>query len=300
MNKFSHQAFALSFFIAAALCGCQSTGQQVASAANGQSQLKKFAEGVVSTGEDYGPAFSGDAKTVYFVRRKQERRSASILVSQLENGIWGAPKIAPFSGEFHDVEPYLSPDGSKLFFSSKRPLEGTNPKKSFDLWFVEKSSAGWGTPQRLAEPVNTDGYENYPAVSSSGTLYFGSTRPGGRGGVDLYRARLVNGRYAEPENLGELLNTSGDDADPYIAPDESYLIFSSTRPGGLGEGDLYVSFNRKGLWTAPRHLGDKVNSSEWDYTPLVSPDGKVFYFSRGWGDIYQIDVKTLNLKLKGR
>jgi Tol biopolymer transport system component len=262
--------------------------------------LKKFAGGVVSTGEDYGPAFTGDAKTVYFARRKQERRSASILVSQLENGKWSAPKVANFSGEFHDVEPFISPDGSKLFYTSKRPPEGTTPKKDFDLWVVEKTAAGWGVPKRLPEPVNSDGYENYPAVSSAGTLYFGSARAGGRGGVDLYRAKSVNGQYAAPENLGDLLNTSGDDADPYIAPDESYLIFSSTRPGGLGEGDLYISYNRQGVWTAPRHLGEKVNSSEWDYTPLIAPDGKSLYFSRGWGDIYQIDLKALNLDLKSR
>ena len=94
----------------------------------------------------------------------------------------------------------------------------------------------------------------------------------------------------------DAISTSGNEADPYIAPDESYIIFSSVRAGGLGEGDLYISFNQKGKWTAPRSLGPTVNTSDYEYTPLVSPDKKHFFFSRGWGDIYQVELGALQLK----
>lgn len=259
-----------------------------------KNKSQKLAEGVISTGEDYGPAFTVDGNTLYFTRRTEGRKSAAILVSQLEGATWSAPQVAPFSGKYYDVEPFISPDGSRFFFASKRPIEGDTPNKDFDLWVMEKTSNGWGSPKPLTT-VNAPGYDNYPSVATNGTLYFGSSRDGSRG-IDLYRARLVNGQYETPQNLGDVINSEKSDADPYIAPDESYLIFASSRPGGLGEGDLYISFNRNGNWTAPRSLGELVNSPDWDYTPLISRDGQTFFFSRGWGDIYRIPLSALNLK----
>lgn len=246
--------------------------------------MKTFAEGVI-TGEDYGLALAPDEKTTYFARRNADRSSAHIYFSRQENGKWSAPQLAEFSGQFFDDEPFFSADGTKLFFASMRPLEGTTAKRDVDLWVLEKTPQGWGVPKPLGEPVNSSSYDNYPSVSTKGTLYFGSEREGGRGGVDLYRARLVNGKYLAPENLGATINTDKHDADPYIAPDESYLIFSSSRDGGLGEGDLYISFRRGDDWTPPRSLGPKVNSPEWDYAQIVGRDGRWLYFSRGWGGV---------------
>jgi Tol biopolymer transport system component len=131
--------------------------------------------------------------------------------------------------------------------------------------------------------------------AADGTLYFASVRGNGRKDNDLYRSRLVNGEYQKPENLGNVINTNVTEADPFIAPDQSYLIFSSDREGGAGEGDLYISFNQNGKWTAPQPLGSNINTAEYEYTPLVSADGKTFYFSRGWGEIFETDVSVLNL-----
>jgi hypothetical protein len=131
-------------------------------------------------------------------------------------------------------------------------------------------------------------------VAKDGTLYFASVRIEGRKDNDLYRSRFVNGKYQKAENLGEI-NTPATEADPFVAPDGSYLIICSDRPGSESEeGDLYVSFNRGGKWTAPQTLGKTINTKVYEYTPLVSPDGKKFYFSRGWGDIYEIDFAALN------
>lgn len=295
MNKYQHLAAIALVLVALGCTTARQTSNSQAGAAVTSEKLKKLAEGVISTGEDYGPTFTPDGQTVYFARRINGRRSASIYVSRVEQGKWSAPQVAEFSGQFYDVEPFITPDGSKLFFASRRPVDGTTPNKEFDLWVMEKQPNGWGTPQHLPAPINSDGYENYPSVSRDGTLYFGSSRDGGQGKVDLYRAKLVNGTYSQIENLGAPINTASSDADPYIMPDESAIIFSSSRPGGLGEGDLYISFNQGGKWTEPRTLGEKVNSQDWDYTPWLSPDRKTFLFSRGWGDIYQIETSELNL-----
>jgi|GEM_PF-189148 len=258
-----------------------------------------FAEGIVNTSADeYGPAFTPDGRTIYFTRRSADRKMEHIYFSRFDGGRWGEPQVAPFSGKYFDKEPFITPDGRKLFFSSTRPVEPSAPaRKDFNLWVVERTAAGasWGEARPLGAEVNSDTYDNYPAVAANGNLYFSSTRAGGQGSNDLYRARLVNGRYAPAENLASL-NTPKSDADPYIAPDESYIIISTTREGSYGEGDLYISFNAGDRWTTPRNLGAGVNSATYEYTPLVSPDGKYLFFSRGWGDIYQLDASALPLR----
>jgi Tol biopolymer transport system component len=259
---------------------------------------KLFAESVINTDADeYGPTFTPDGQTLYFARRVNRKDSEFIVVSRFKTGKWSAPEVAEFSGKHFDKEPFVSPDGSKLFFSSKRPSDGTTPKqeRDFDLWYVERTAEGWGEPLHLGPEINTPNYENYPAVASNGNLYFASVREGGRGQNDLYRSRFVNGKYLPAESLGDAINTPYSDADPYIAPDESYLIYSASPPTGYGEGDLYISFNRNGKWTRPVTLGAKLNTSEYEYTPLVSPDGKYLFFSRGWGEIYQVEMSALNL-----
>lgn len=260
-----------------------------------------FGEGLINTDADeYGPAFSPDGGTLYFTRRVNRRDSEFIVFSRFINNRWTEPRTADFSGHFFDKEPFVSPDGRRLFFASKRPTTAGGPPNAgsdFDIWMVERTHEGnWSTPARLGAEVNTPNYENYPAVAANGNLYFASVREGGKGKNDLYRARFMNGRYMQAENLGETLNTTSSDADPYISPDEKYIIFSSDRADTRGEGDLYISYNENGRWLAPRNLGDTINTPEYEYTPLVSPDGRYLFFSRAWGEIYQIDMSVLNFQ----
>lgn len=261
---------------------------------------KLFAEGRINTAADeYGPTFTPDGRTVYFVRRVSRSGPEFIMVAHRSKGkgsAWSEPRVAEFSGQYFDKEPFVAPDGKRLFFASQRPVSGTEPKqeRDFDLWYVEKTASGWSAAKHLGLAINTPGYENYPAVMADGTLYFASVRAGGKGENDLYRARLVNGQYTQPENLVEL-NSPYTDADPYITPDGNLMIFSSNRPGSYGEGDLYVSYQRDGHWTEPHNLGPVINTKEYEYTPLISPDKKSFFFSRGWGEIYQIELTALNL-----
>ncbi|MCA1566429.1 MAG: polysaccharide deacetylase family protein [Acidobacteria bacterium] len=260
-----------------------------------------FADGVVNTSADeYGPAFTPDGRTVYFAKRSADRKMEHIYFSRFAGGRWGEQQVAPFSGKYFDKEPFVTPDGAKLFFASTRPVDASAPGRAdFNLWVVERTAgASWGEAKPLGAEVNSETYDNYPSVAANGNLYFSSTRAGGQGSNDIYRARLVGGRYATAENITSL-NTPQSDADPYIAPDESYIVISTTRTGSYGEGDLYVSFNvGGGAWTTPRNLGAKINTATYEYTPLVSPDGKYLFFSRGWGDIYQLDVSALPLLLR--
>lgn len=282
-----------------------------------------FAEGIVSTGDfESHPTFTPEGKTVYFVRSTPDFNLWTILVSHFENGKWHTPTIAPFSGQYSDADPFITSDGSRFYFISNRPVVGKS-KPDLDIWVMEKTVAGWSEPKNVGAPVNSIGSEWYPTVAANGTIYFGSDREGGKGRTDIYRSRLVNGKHAEAENLGDAINTPFNEYEPLIAPDESYLILmAGGRADGRGGFDLYISHNHNGTWTKPLNLGDKINSSGNEYSPTISPDGKYFFWTsprgfadkplekrqtyqelmnrlrsprNGLGDIYQIDLSVLRV-----
>jgi Tol biopolymer transport system component len=240
-----------------------------------------FAPGVISTGDiEFAPAFEPDGKTVYFCKGSPGlKRVMWIVVSRLSDGVWSAPEIASFSGRYSDIDPTLSPDGRRLFFASTRPTEGAEPRKDFDLWVVERRGSGWSEPRNLGGPVNSSGSESTTSVTSDGTLYFASAgRDGGRAGRRLFRSRLVDGRYQAPEPLPPPIDAGEEESNQYVAPDGGYMIFVSKRPGARDTA-VFVSRPRGSGWTEPVSLGDALNAEFSPYTPLVSPDGRSFYFT---------------------
>jgi Tol biopolymer transport system component len=289
-----------------------------------------FGEGLISTADDeLNACFAPDGKTL-FISKSVGNRMGVIVVSKFEKGKWSRPEVAEFSGRYSDYDPFISPDGSHLFFISTRPVDSreSKPKKDYDIWEVEKTKTGWGEPKNLGAPINTDKDEFYPSVASDGTLYFSALKDAGKGSFDVYRSRFVDGKYSEPENLGDAINGKTTEVDNYIAPDQSFLVFASYgRPDSLGSGDLYISYNRNGAWTPARHLGSGINSSAREYCPIGSPDGKYFFFTslrgfvdqpqakrltyqeltskmhstlNGLGNIYQVDISALSVEEKGR
>jgi hypothetical protein len=240
-----------------------------------------FAEGIITTPDfELNAAFTPDGKSVYFTKSTANLRFWTIVVSHLRDGRWTEPEVATFSGQYSDADPFISPDGSRLFYISRRP-----PREP-DIFYVDRTPAGWSEPKNLGAPVNTDAGEYYPSVAADGTLYFATIRPDSKGRNDLYRSRLVDGRYTEPENLGEPVNSRFNEGDTVVAPDQSFLILTITgRPDDLGQGDLYICRRKDGAWTEPRHLGARINSPAIEFCPILSPDGKTLFFSstRGFG-----------------
>lgn len=176
-------------------------------------------------------------------------------------------------------EPCITPDGRRLFFTVIRP-PGKEPWHS-DLYVCEKTGTGWGVPQLLPSPVNSPKSEWHASVAANGVLYFASERDGDRLRADIFRAAPVNGTYPAVEKLPAGINTEFNDSDPLIAPDESYLIFHSNRPGGFGEHDLYISFRgERGNWSTPKNMGPDINSAGWEMAPSLTPDGKFLLFTR--------------------
>jgi Tol biopolymer transport system component len=248
-----------------------------------ESAATLFAEDVFGTNAgDYGIAFAPDGDTLYFTRTLPGSLSEAIHVMRRSNDGWSEPQVAAFSGDYQEKEPYVSPDGERIYFASRRPLRGSSPKKDFDIWYVERRGDSWGEPVNLAA-VNSSFNEDYPAVAADHTLLF--TRNNGDNNVNLYVAYARNGRLLEPQDMGWPINTVYADADPLIAPDGSYFVFSSSRlfDGAQGQGDLYVVRREGDGWSEPVSLGLQVNNIGHDYGPAMSPDGLTFYFSRGFG-----------------
>jgi len=263
--------------------------------------LELFAAGTISTPEnELNAAFSPDGRTVYFTRTAGAgaARVGTIFVSRaLRDGRWSKPAVATFSGRSSDYDPFVSPDGARIFFISNRPESGSAPKSDFDIWFAERAGDGWSAPRNAGAAINSKGDELYPAVASNGTLYFSSCgRADSLGRCDLYRSRLREGHYLPPENLGDVVNSPASETDATIAPDESYLVFAAYgRADAIGDGDLYVSFRHDGAWSIPRPLPSPVNTTAREYCPIVSPDGQWLYFTRedGVGDVHRVPMSVV-------
>jgi ankyrin repeat protein len=267
------------------------TGAYLGQAPPGETR-QVFASRFVSTERrELNAAFTPDGRTFFFSRDGAARETRILMATRGDKG-WTLPALAPFARtDAGDVDMFVTADGSEIYFCSQRPtpVEGPPPGASAstqpdsDIWIARRQGTGWGPATWAGPEVNARGADDYyPTLTRTGTLYFSSNRPGGLGENDIYRVRRVNGRWTAPENLGAPVNTPGREYDPFIAPDESYLVFASERPGGLGNADLYVSTRSKdGSWATPVNLGPRVNSAFGDYTPMVSPDGRYLFLTSG-------------------
>lgn len=213
----------------------------------------------------------------------QHLRFASFIVRVAkQNGVWGKPEMAPFSGVNRDLEATFSPDGNTLFFASDRPLTAGGRPKDFDIWKVTRGAGGqWGQPVNLGPIVNSNKNEYYPSVAKNGNLYFTVEAAYGKGGEDIVMCRPTANGYTAPESLPEAINTKAGEFNAFIDPDEQFIIFSSEgRADSKGSGDLYISKKDKaGNWMPARQLPSPVNSSGLDYCPYVTADKQYLIFT---------------------
>jgi Tol biopolymer transport system component len=258
-----------------------------------------FAPRVVSleTRLETYPTFSPDLKTMFFSVVNAGWTEGRLLSTRLAKGVWTSPETAAFSdARSINWESAISPDGKRMFFASNRP-----PSSGMDIWMVERTvDASWSAPVRLPEPINSAAEDGSPCVTNNGTLYFKSLRVGGTGGSWLYRAVPTRRAYTTVESLGQIVRTRSGESEPFVSPDESYLIFiSQTRPGGIGGWDLWISFREKdGSWTEPSNLGPNINTVDDEYGPRVTPDGRYLFFTRDRRgkavDIYWVSTRVID------
>ncbi len=267
-----------------------------------------FGEGIISTeNKEFSITFNPEMDEMFFTRRRQGAKN-EIYSMSLVNGKWSAPELAFLATDTGwDFEPHINPKGDKLFFGSTRPLNDTLKPSGMHQWVSEKNRNGWSQPKPLGEPF-LNRFVMYPSATEEGTLYFTSREEGAeREDSSIFYAVKNEDQYATVKNMAEMITLPGKwIAHPYIAPDESYLIFDSQKDSESGDCDLYIAFNENGTWTEPYDLGPKINTVKCEMCASVSPDGKYLFFHRGGkgkGDMYWVDFvqlkREVSQKIKG-
>jgi outer membrane protein OmpA-like peptidoglycan-associated protein len=260
---------------------------------------------------EYFPTITADGGEMIITRRiekpvttidgnaVEEEEDFYISYFNVDSGYWSMakPMPEPVNTSGNEGTQSISPDGKYLYFT------GCNRKDGFgncDIYFSKKVGGKWQTPHNLWEPINTAYWESQPSIAPDGrTLFFASTRPeGSRGGSDIWVSYLDdNGIWSEPENLGDSINTPGNESSPFIHYDGQTLYFSSDGHDGMGGKDLFYSKRKKnGTWTTPQNLGYPINTHKDEISLIVAADGKTAYYasdredSKGKLDIYQFDL----------
>lgn len=246
-------------------------------------------------------AMNSKQDEVYFTVESYKKEYSFIAVIRKEKDVWTAPKVASFSGMYKDLEPFLSPDGLKLFFASNR-INNTSKeiKKDIDIWYVERASlkSEWSKPKNIGPIINTNANEYYPSVTKKGDLFFTAEYKDSKGKEDIYVSRFVNGVYTKPVSLGSGVNSEKYEFNAYVAPDESFLIFTSyARKDDLGGGDLYISHKgENNTWLPAKNLGKDINSNKIDYCPFIDFKTKTLYFTSDRNELKKSFTSKKNIE----
>jgi len=252
------------------------------------------AAGPWTLAHDASPAFTPDGDTVVFTRGRDADRH--LVVAHRHGTAWSTPAPAPFSNRWMDIEPAMAPDGSYLVFVSNRPAHGGGaaldgqwggkawPGRGGNLWRVDRIGDDWSTPHRLPDAVNADSSTFSPAVASDGSVYFMRTDPAS-GAFRLYRSRFVRGGHTAAQPLALGGDAAHSDYDPALAPDASFLVFSSDRAPASPDGDhLYIAFATPGGWSTPRDLGVAGNEAR------LGADHRTLYFDAADQRIHRLPL----------
>jgi len=245
-----------------------------------------FAPGLISTEiYEYDGAFASDMKAFYFIRRGEENITSTFYEYKYNEttGEWEKSVLAsPWIGR-----PVISPDGQTMHLGDR---------------YLKKTKTGWSKRLNLEPPVvsNDSMYIMRLSESANGTYYFDTYKEGDVTFPIRY-SRLINGKYEEPKALSKAINTGTFLSHPFIAPDESYLLYDAKKENGYGDSDIYISFKQKdGTWGNGINLGDKINTDTWEASASITPDGKYLFFNRNVGsdtfenvDIFWVDAQII-------
>lgn len=237
-----------------------------------------FGPGIISTEhhDDGPPAFAPGGKECFFRVNGQDNgqpRPGVIFWTKEENGRWTEPRPASFTGTDNIGLVRMAKNGVRLFFSSRRPIEGIVPPDSARLWVVDRSDSGWSEPRPVPLPLEGRRLEGFD-VAGDGTLFVALGR-----GVEarIFLMKLVSGKYQTPQPIDLGLASGQGAIVPAVSPDGRCLVFNVI---GKGAGELYLAasfLSADGTWSPGRKLGDEVNAAGPRF-PGFSPDGKILFF----------------------
>lgn len=245
--------------------------------------------GVVSTGlQETSVALTPDGNTLYFMRSDLSEADDTIMVSRRAGNRWSTPRVAAFSGQWHDSEPTLTADGRRLYFVSNRPTHaggapvtaamGGQTFAGTNLWYVERQArSGWSAPVHVDGALNDGAMIYNPSVAANGDIYFSAHRADSGKAYQIYVARRRGSGHAAPERvpLGDLARNR---MDPAVDPAGRFLLYAGDEGDALGRADIYIAFRQPdGRWGKPERLAGDINSRALENAPSLGP---------GFGELY--------------
>lgn len=265
---------------------------------------------------DYAPVISSDASVMIFTSRRENSIGQNkdvdnmyyedIFITKWEGSSWSPPKNmgSKINTRNHDASNGLSPDGEKLFIYRFERGNGG------DIYYCERKNNGaWSKPESMGRKINSRHKEASITISNDGqTAFFSSDRPGGEGGMDIYKSvKNKRGKWNRPENVGAAINSEYDEDSPFLSLDGKTLYFSSRGHKGMGGYDIFKSeYNEEtGKWSEPENMGVPVNSPDNDIYFVVTGDGHYAYYASikdstlGEKDIYRINLKPSEKPTRG-
>ncbi len=255
-----------------------------------------FARDIISSFgyEHSAPVFSKDGSHIYWSTFFLDYRNQQIFEMKKTDGEWSSPERLPLPPEHAHGTPVISPDGERLFFTSDMP-SGKKTRSRDNVWFMNKTPAGWGKPVPLGIKGFRGSVNAYFSLADSGKIYFSVKPFSADASIDIYSAEPDGDGFKNATLLPREINSDLLEMDPFISPDESYLIFS--RGGNGASIDLFISFRGKdGAWSEAHNMGEAINSSGFERFPYVSPDGKYLFFTSdrdGSPEIYWVNAAVI-------
>tara|TARA_R110002049_G_scaffold306770_2_gene505782 strand:- start:204 stop:1181 length:978 start_codon:yes stop_codon:yes gene_type:complete len=232
--------------------------------------VKVLAPNIISTDQfEYNGTFSPDGSEFYYTVNLPNRGQI-VFLELREDNTWTEPRFAEFSSKFSEVDPIFSPDGMRLYFTSNRPISESADLTRNNIWYVERTENGWSKPQYVAL---TESGDYYSSITSNGDIYFNT------GNGDIFKAVKTDSIHGI-ERLPDVINLNKSVADPFISPDEDYLIFRGNNlEDAIGITDLYISFKVNNEWTEPLNLGEPINSNAREMSPYITANGEFLIFA---------------------
>ncbi len=259
--------------------------------------LRLLQNGVNTEFTEYNPVVSADESLMaYTLLKPADSRSSQKTVEQImlvtmEAGNWSTPQPLKVNNNLNAGTAGISADGQQMLIYLQDNTGG-------NLYMLQRKGSSWGQPQELTGDLNSRFLETTASITPDGkTIYFASNRPGGLGGLDIYKTELQpNGSWGRATNLGPNINTDADEDAPFIHPDGRTLYFTSNGKGAIGGNDVFRSYQVAGKWDKPANMGYPINTAANESYFTLTADGSRAYFSsdraggKGEQDIYTFNM----------
>ena len=222
------------------------------------------------------PIFSSDllemhwSKYVVYSTTNHRLENAYMKVEDTHWSDQRRPEYADIN--YNEKNPYLSKNGNEIYFMSEGRANGY-------IFKSIRTNIGWSQPSVVNISVPSGRvWGGQFSIARDNSIYLDFDVSGIENSFDIYVAKYENGQYEPSQSMGTNINSGQNDYMPFIDPDEEYIIFRSNRPGGYGNGDLYISFNNNNTWTEPVNMGPRINTDQFEGWPYVSPDKRYLFF----------------------